>query len=173
MRSLTASHWLLHVYTYTTMHHCTWIIDSDLYQQILFSRQFHRARIFKLLRSPRIYSKEPISPGCVAWRAGTTTLFLLGSQPQYKYGKYGRWGWNLVDLRNACSNFLNRDWYTIYYAICTCYLATRSYIKVTTPRKTAESELHNSLPGWQIYGGKFSCRSIFKKRRQMLWCLYS
>jgi hypothetical protein len=38
-----------------------------------------RARIFKLLRSPRIDSKEPIPPGCVAWRAGTTTLFLLGS----------------------------------------------------------------------------------------------
>jgi hypothetical protein len=38
-----------------------------------------RARIFKLLRSPRIHSKEPILHGCVAWRAGTTTLFLLGS----------------------------------------------------------------------------------------------
>jgi hypothetical protein len=35
--------------------------------------------IFKLLRSPRIDSKEPIPPGCVAWRACTTTLFLLGS----------------------------------------------------------------------------------------------
>jgi hypothetical protein len=33
----------------------------------------HRARIFKLLRSPGIDSNEPISPGCVAWRAGTTT----------------------------------------------------------------------------------------------------
>ncbi len=37
-----------------------------------------RARIFKLLRSPRFKSKEPITPGCVAWRAGTTTLFLIG-----------------------------------------------------------------------------------------------
>ncbi len=27
-----------------------------------------RARIFKLLRSPRTDSKEPIPPGCVAWR---------------------------------------------------------------------------------------------------------
>jgi hypothetical protein len=44
----------------------------------LYSREY-RARIFKLLRSPRIDSKEPIPPGCVAWRAGTTTLFLLGS----------------------------------------------------------------------------------------------
>ncbi len=38
-----------------------------------------RARIFKLLMSPRIDSKKPITPGCVTWRAGTTTLFLLGS----------------------------------------------------------------------------------------------
>jgi hypothetical protein len=30
-------------------------------------------------QSLRIDSKEPIPPGCVAWRAGTTTLFLLGS----------------------------------------------------------------------------------------------
>ncbi len=34
------------------------------------------ARIFKLLRSRRIDSKEPIPPGCVAWRAGVTILFL-------------------------------------------------------------------------------------------------
>jgi hypothetical protein len=32
---------------------------------------------FKLLRSPRIDSMEPITPGCVAWRAGMTTIFLL------------------------------------------------------------------------------------------------
>jgi hypothetical protein len=31
-----------------------------------------KAWIFKLLRSPRIDSKEPIPPGCEAWRAGTT-----------------------------------------------------------------------------------------------------
>jgi hypothetical protein len=34
--------------------------------------------IFKLLRSPRIDSKEPIPHDCVAWRAGTTTQLLLG-----------------------------------------------------------------------------------------------
>jgi hypothetical protein len=34
---------------------------------------------FLNFRSLRIDSKEPIPPGCVAWRAGTTTLFLLGS----------------------------------------------------------------------------------------------
>ncbi len=41
------------------------------------------ARIFKLLRSPRIDSKEAIPPGCVSWRAGTgtttTILFLFCS----------------------------------------------------------------------------------------------
>jgi hypothetical protein len=41
--------------------------------------QNYRARIFKLVRSPRIDSNEPIPPGCVAWRAGTTTQFVLGS----------------------------------------------------------------------------------------------
>ncbi len=35
--------------------------------------------ILKLLRSLGIYSKESIPPGYVAQRAGTTTLFLLGS----------------------------------------------------------------------------------------------
>jgi hypothetical protein len=38
-----------------------------------------RARIFKLLRSPCIDSKESIPPAYVAGRAGTTTPFLLGS----------------------------------------------------------------------------------------------
>ncbi len=46
----------------------------------LFSHRIKtRARIFKLLRRPRIDSKEPIPPAYIAWRAGTTTLFLLGS----------------------------------------------------------------------------------------------
>ncbi len=36
-------------------------------------------RIFKHLRNPRINSKESIPPAYVAWLAGTTTLFLLGS----------------------------------------------------------------------------------------------
>ncbi len=40
-----------------------------------------RARIFIFLRSPRIDSKDSIPPGCEAWRAGTTTLFLLDYQP--------------------------------------------------------------------------------------------
>jgi hypothetical protein len=30
-----------------------------------------------------MYSKESIPPAYVAWRAGTTTLFLLGSWPPY------------------------------------------------------------------------------------------
>jgi hypothetical protein len=38
-----------------------------------------RARIFKRLWSPGIDSKEWIPPAYAAWRAGTITLFLLGS----------------------------------------------------------------------------------------------
>ena len=37
------------------------------------------ARIFKRLWSPGIDSKEWIPSAFVAWRAGTITLFLLGS----------------------------------------------------------------------------------------------
>jgi hypothetical protein len=40
----------------------------------------HRDGIFKLLRIQGIESKESIPPAYVAWRAGTTTLFLLGSE---------------------------------------------------------------------------------------------
>ncbi len=35
---------------------------------------------FKLFKSPEIDSKESIPPAYVAWRAGTITLFLLGSK---------------------------------------------------------------------------------------------
>jgi hypothetical protein len=38
-----------------------------------------RGGIFKLLRSLGIYSKELVPPAYVAWRVGTTILFLLGS----------------------------------------------------------------------------------------------
>jgi hypothetical protein len=37
-----------------------------------------RGGIFKLLRSSGIDSKESIPPANIAWRAGMTTLFLLG-----------------------------------------------------------------------------------------------
>ncbi len=37
--------------------------------------------IFKLVRSPGSDSMESIPPAHIAWRAGTTTLFLLVSQP--------------------------------------------------------------------------------------------
>jgi hypothetical protein len=40
-----------------------------------------RARIFKLLRSPRIDFNESIPPAYVAWIDGTTTIILLGSKP--------------------------------------------------------------------------------------------
>ena len=38
-----------------------------------------RDGIFKLLMSPGIDSTKSIPPAYVAWRAGTTTLVLLGS----------------------------------------------------------------------------------------------
>ena len=38
-----------------------------------------RVRICKRVKSLGIDSKESIPPGYVAWRAGTITLFLLGS----------------------------------------------------------------------------------------------
>jgi hypothetical protein len=41
--------------------------------------QSRKARIFKLLTNPGIDSKESIPPAYVAWRAGTISLFLLGS----------------------------------------------------------------------------------------------
>ncbi len=37
------------------------------------------ARIFKLLRSPGIDSKESIPPAYVAWWSGTITLYQLGT----------------------------------------------------------------------------------------------
>jgi hypothetical protein len=49
----------------------------------IYPRNSHSARIFKLSMSPRIDSKEPIPPGCLAWRSGATTIFLLGSYPPY------------------------------------------------------------------------------------------
>ncbi len=45
----------------------------------LFRDRESLVRILKLLRNPRIDLNEPIPLGCVAWRAGTTTLFRLGS----------------------------------------------------------------------------------------------
>ncbi len=39
------------------------------------------ARIFKLLRFPRIDSKESIPPAYEAWRAGTATLYYFYSAP--------------------------------------------------------------------------------------------
>jgi hypothetical protein len=40
-----------------------------------------RCGIFKLLRGPGIDLKESIPPAYVAWQAGTTSLFLLGTLP--------------------------------------------------------------------------------------------
>jgi hypothetical protein len=54
------------------------LLDNAFYSIIL---SVNRDSIFKLLRSPGIASKELIPPAYVAWRAGTATKFLLGSQP--------------------------------------------------------------------------------------------
>ncbi len=58
---------------------CKWTRQAQLGLSRRIRRAGFRARIFKLLRSPRIDSKEPIPPAHVAWRAGTTTLFVLNS----------------------------------------------------------------------------------------------
>ncbi len=61
---------------------------STLLTQFMYSKQLithmfgtwgDRARSFKLLRNPIIDSKDSIPPAFVAWRARSTTLFLLGS----------------------------------------------------------------------------------------------
>ncbi len=54
---------------------------SGLVSASINGGSLHRDGIFKLLRSPGIDSKESIPTVYVAWRAGTTTLFPLGSKP--------------------------------------------------------------------------------------------
>ena len=53
--------------------------NENTNKQVEYKEIFIRDGIFKLLGSPGIDSKESISPAYVALRAGTTTLFLLGS----------------------------------------------------------------------------------------------
>jgi hypothetical protein len=53
--------------------------NSDTCMAAQYSLQANRGGIFKLLWSPEIDCKESIRPAYVAWRAGTTTIFLLGS----------------------------------------------------------------------------------------------
>ncbi len=87
----------LHTFTYWmpfAMMHCrelheertNEINNKTLHGYAIFSQNhsiiapsFKQSWYFRLLRSPGIDSKELIPPGYVAWRAGTTTLFLLGS----------------------------------------------------------------------------------------------
>jgi hypothetical protein len=47
---------------YCRLHHICFPIVLGQHRKVQY-----RARIFKLLSSPRIDSKEPIPPGCVAW----------------------------------------------------------------------------------------------------------
>ncbi len=94
---------------------------------------------------------------------------------------------SLVDLRNVCFYFADRDWLILYktykhfqntlskyvfhfpYSMShnaekscldlqgTSCLATRIYIKVTTPRKQLSLSWQKSFTGRQIDAGKFSC----------------
>jgi hypothetical protein len=48
-------------------------------RQVDAGERLTRARTFKCLWGPGIDSKESIPPAYLAWRAGTITLFLLGS----------------------------------------------------------------------------------------------
>jgi hypothetical protein len=55
------------------------VVSLCKYKVVGTARFLDGARIFKLLRRPRFDSNESIPPAFVARRAGTTTLFLLGS----------------------------------------------------------------------------------------------
>ncbi len=69
------------------------------------------ARTFKCLWGPGIDSKERIPPAYVAWRAGTKTLFLLGSYSPHRLCKNSSWagicsrvkGWK-IDSWNRLGN---------------------------------------------------------------------
>ncbi len=54
--------------------------------------------IFKLLWSPEIGSEESIPPAYVAWRAGTKTIFLLGSWPLWYMNS-----WLIISVDNMRS----------------------------------------------------------------------
>ncbi len=69
----------------TNYHFCAGIFKLSMVarNRVVTGLSYRPARggIYKLLRSPGIDSKEQIPPAYVAWRAGTATLFLLGSWP--------------------------------------------------------------------------------------------
>ncbi len=65
--------------TLEAMFRCFYQWDPVRCTLFLYTNRLDRARVFKHLKSPWIDSKEPILPGCVTWRAGTPTLFLVGS----------------------------------------------------------------------------------------------
>ncbi len=68
-------------------------------------RNQSRARIFKLLRSPRIDSKKSIPPAYVAWQAGETTLFLLGSYCDSMIGLNWSRPTNTAYNSTVCNNY--------------------------------------------------------------------
>jgi hypothetical protein len=67
---------IVHAFSSSSLHH-VYNVQSD--------------QICKLLRSLGIDSKESIPPAYVAWRAGTTTLFLLGIDPASLCSMAGRY----------------------------------------------------------------------------------
>ncbi len=71
-----------------------------------------RYGIFKLLRSPGIDSKESIPPAYVAWRVGTTTLFLLEFLAPINRSKIPALG---VLFLNKTALFQKRKKYALLY----------------------------------------------------------
>jgi hypothetical protein len=62
---------------------CEWIVLALVHKNLLLlvklTYTLDRVGIFNLLRSPGIDFTESIPPANVAWRAGTTIPYLLGS----------------------------------------------------------------------------------------------
>jgi hypothetical protein len=55
------------------------ILEQSMGARTRLEKGFCTETVFKTFKEPRIDSKESIPPACVAWRAVTTSLFLLGS----------------------------------------------------------------------------------------------
>ncbi len=87
------------------MFNCTFsLMANPEPEQPYLSYRPARGSIFKHFRSHGINSKESILLAYVAWRASTTTLFLLGSQPPNTLFKNSSTGY--IDWRNRLWNRL-------------------------------------------------------------------
>ncbi len=87
--------------------------------------------------------------------------------PSDKYGKYKGGGWSLVGTDIVITSIQN---FTIQFVHVT--ERPESTLKLA-PRKQLSLSWQNSSAEMPINAGKFSCRSIFKKSRQMLLFLFS